>query len=73
MAKYKLCALQRIRDYLSTEKARLLATAFINSQFFYAPLIFGKTLISKVQNIQFRTLQVGFTMHIRNLIMNCSF
>ena len=33
MAKYKLCTLQRIRNYLSTEKARLLATAFINSQF----------------------------------------
>ena len=74
MAKYKLRALQRITDYLSTEKARLLASAFINSQFFYAPLIFaGKTLISKVQNIQFRTLQVGFTMHIRNLVMNCLF
>ena len=37
--KYKLRALQRIRNYLSTEKARLLATAFINSQFYYAPLI----------------------------------
>ena len=74
MAKYKLRALQRIRDYLSTEKARLLASAFINSQFFYTPLIFaGKTLISKVQNIQFRTLQVGFTMHIRNLVMNSLF
>ena len=34
MAKYKLRALQRIRNYLSTEKARLLATAFINSQFY---------------------------------------
>ena len=39
MAKYKLRALQRIRNYLSTEKARLLTTAFINSQFYYAPLI----------------------------------
>ena len=47
-AKYKLRALQRIRNYLSTEKARLLATAFINSQFYYTPLIWmfaGKTLI----------------------------
>ena len=35
MAKYKLRASQRIRNYLSTEKARLLATAFINSQFYY--------------------------------------
>ena len=39
IAKYKLCALQRIRNYLSTEKAGLLAAAFINSQFYYAPLI----------------------------------
>ena len=48
MAKCKLCALQRIRNYLSTEKARLLATAFIKSQFYYTPLIWmfaGKTLI----------------------------
>ena len=52
MAKHKLRALQRIRNYLSTEKARLLATAFINSQFYYAPLSWmfaDKTLISKVQ------------------------
>ena len=50
MAKYKLRALQRIRNYLSTEKAGLLATDYINSQFYYAPLIWvfaGKTLISK--------------------------
>ena len=61
MAKYKLRALQRIRNYLSTEKARLLATTFINSQSYYVPLIWmftGKTLISKVQKIHFRTLQV---------------
>ena len=31
MAKYKLRALQRIRNYLSTENARLLVTIFINS------------------------------------------
>ena len=29
MAKYKLRALQRTRNYLSTGKTRLLATAFI--------------------------------------------
>ena len=53
MAKYKLRTLQRIRNYLSTEKARLLATDYINSQFYYAPLIWvfaGKTLISKSTN-----------------------
>ena len=61
MAKYKLRALQRIRNYLSTEKARLLATAFIKSQFYYALLIWmfaGKTVISKLRKIPFRTLQV---------------
>ena len=33
---YKLHALQRIRRYLSNDKARLLANAFIDSQFNYA-------------------------------------
>ena len=75
MAKYKLRALQRIRNYLSTEKARLLATAFINSQFYYAPLIWmfaDKTLISKVQKIRLRTLQLVYNTY-QNLIMNCLF
>ena len=60
-AEYKLRALPKIRNYLSTEKARLLAPAFISSQFYYAPLIWmfaDKTLISKVQKIHFRTFQV---------------
>ena len=35
-ANYKLHALQRIRKYLSLEKAKLLCNAFINSQFNYA-------------------------------------
>ena len=38
-ASYKLHALQRIRRDLSVDKARLLANAFIDSQFNYAPLI----------------------------------
>ena len=59
MAKYELCTLLRIKNYLNIEKAKLLATTFINSQFYHAPLIWmfaGKTLISKVQKIHFRTL-----------------
>ena len=63
MAKYKLRALQRIRNYLSTEKARLLTTAFIKSQFYYAPLIWMfacKSLISKVRKIHFKALQVVY-------------
>ena len=38
-ANYKLHALRRIRKYLTVEKAKLLANAFINSNFTYAPLI----------------------------------
>ena len=64
MTKNKLRALQRIRNYLSTEKARLLATAFINSQFYYAPLIWMFAgVISKVQKNHFRTLQVVYNTY----------
>ena len=73
MAKYKLRALQRIRNYLNTEKARLLATAFINSQFYHAPLIWmfaGKTRISKVQKIHKGHCK-WFTIHMRNRTTNC--
>ena len=38
-ASYKLHTLRRIRKYLTVEKAKLLANAFINSQFNYAPMI----------------------------------
>ena len=54
----KLHALQRIRGYLSVDKAKLLANAFIDSQFNYAPLIWmsvGKTLINKICKIHYRT------------------
>ena len=59
----KLHALRRIRGYLTVEKARILANAFIDSQFNYARLIWvfaGKTLINKVFKIQHRTLQVVY-------------
>ena len=62
-ASYKLHALQRIRRYLSVDKAKLLANAFIDSQFSYAPLIWmfaGKTLINKICKIHHRTLQVVY-------------
>ena len=36
---YKLHTLSRVRKYLIAEKAKLLANAFINSQFNYAPMI----------------------------------
>ena len=38
-ASYKLHALRDIRPFSSKEKARLLANAFVNCQFLYAPLI----------------------------------
>ena len=62
-ASYKFHALQRIRRYLSVDKTRLLANAFIDSQFNYAPLIWmfaGKTLINKICKIHHRTLQVVY-------------
>ena len=49
-AAYKLHALRRIKKYLTVEKTKLLANAFINSQFTYAPLIWmfaGKHLLLK--------------------------
>ena len=60
-ASYKLHFLRRIRGYLTVEKARILANAFIDSQFNYAPLIWmfaGKTLINKFCKIHHRTLRV---------------
>ena len=60
-ASNKLHALRRIRGYLTVEKARILANAFIDSQFNYAPLIWmfvGKTLINKICKIHHRTLRV---------------
>ena len=50
-ASYKLPVLQRIRRYLSVDKARFLANALIYPKFNYAPLTWmfaGKTLISKI-------------------------
>ena len=62
-ASYNLHTLQRIRRYLSVDKARLLANAFIDSQFDYRPLIWmfaGKTLINKICKIHHRTLKVVY-------------
>ena len=62
-AAYKLHALRRIRKYLTVEKAKLLANAFINSQFTYAPLIWmfaGKSSVTKICKIHFRTLKTVY-------------
>ena len=62
-ASYELHALQRIRKYLSIDKAKLFANAFIDSQFNNAPLLWmfaGKTLINKIFKIHPRTLKVVY-------------
>ena len=51
-AQYELHALWRIRKCLTIEKAKILANAFIDSQFNYAPsiwMICRKTLYSKIE------------------------
>ena len=60
----KLYALCRIRMYLTVEKAKFLANAFINSQFTYAPLNWmfaGKPSIAKICKIHFRALQIVYS------------
>ena len=62
-ASYKIHALRRIRCYLTVENVRILANAFTDSQFNYAPLIWtfaGKTLINKICTIHHRTSQVVY-------------
>ena len=70
-AAYKLHALRRIRKYLTVEKAKLLANAFINSQFTYVPLIWmfaGKLSIAKICKIHFRTLQLFIIIMINHIM-----
>ena len=60
-AQYKLHALRCIRKFLTTEKAKILGNAFIDSQFNYAPLLWmfcRKTLYSKIEKIHHKTLKV---------------
>ena len=62
-ASYMLPVLQRMRRYLSVDKAKLLANVFIDKQFNYAPLIWifaVKTLINKICKIHHRTVQVVY-------------
>ena len=50
-----------IIPFLSKEKARLLANAFINCQLLYAPLIIifaCKSSVNKTWKIHFRALQI---------------
>ena len=62
-ASFKLHALRRIRKYLGIEKARILANAFIESQFNHAPLIWmfaSKMAINKICKLHYRTLKVVY-------------
>ena len=62
-ATYKLHTLRKIRKYLTVEKAKHLANAFINSQFTYVPLIWmfaGKSSIAKTCKIHFRALETVY-------------
>ena len=59
-------ALRRIRKYLTVEKAKLLANAFINSEFNYVPLIWmfaNKCSIDKILRIHKRTLQIVYEVY----------
>ena len=60
-ANYKLHALNRIRKYLTPEKARLLYNAFINSQFNYSSVIWmfcRKKDNLKIEKIQYKALKI---------------
>ena len=60
---YKLHVLRKIRGYLTVEKARILANAFIDSQLNYVPLIWmfaGKILVNKICKMPHRKLQVVY-------------
>ena len=67
---HKLHALRRIIGYLTLEKARILANAFIDSQFSYAPLIwmFAVCLIKSVKLIIgiFRWFTMNIVNHTEN-------
>ena len=65
-ASYKLHTLRRIRKHLTVEKAKLLANAFIKSQFNYAPLIWmfaNKFSIDKILKIHKKALQIVYDVY----------
>ena len=63
-ANYKLNALQGIRKYLSSEKAKLLCNVFMTSQFNYVPLVLDvlkkKKQYLKIQKIDRIVLKVVY-------------
>ena len=66
---FKLHALRRISNFLTVEKARILANAFINSRFNYAPLTWmlaSKAVINKILKIHYRTLQEVYSEYYKS-------
>ena len=62
-ASFKLHTFRRIRKYLGITKARILANAFIESQFNYALLMWmfaSKMTINKICKLHYRTLKVAY-------------
>ena len=60
-ASFKLHALRRKRKYLTTDKAKLLFNAFLNSQFNYASIIWmfcHKQDYLKIEKIQYKALKI---------------
>ena len=63
-ASYKLQALRRIRKYLTSDKAKVLYNAFINTQFSYASIIWmfcRKTDYLKMGKIQYKALKIVYS------------
>ena len=63
---YKLHGFQRIRKFLTLEKAKLLTSAFINSQCNFAPLIWmftNKYSMDKILKIHYRTLYIVYGVY----------
>ena len=62
-ASYKFHALRRIRKYLTSDQAKVLHNAFINSQFSYASIIWmfcRKTDHLKMEKIHYKALKIVF-------------
>ena len=62
-ASFKLHALRRIRKRLTTDEAKLLHNAFINSQFNYALIVWMccyKQDYLKIENIQYKALKIVY-------------
>ena len=62
-ANQKLCALMRVSRFLNTDKLRILAKAFIESQFNYCPLVWmfhSRTANKKINKLHERTLRIVY-------------